>query len=55
MFPVWNQEDIYMFLLENTFIIWLLRDCQPATLPGNFEFRKPRIPTKLDQQDILTL
>ena len=50
MFPLWNQYYIYMFLLENTFHICLLPVCQPASLPGNLEFRK----TSKERQKIYT-
>ena len=33
----------FILLLENTFHICLLPVCQPASLPGNLEFRKTHV------------
>ena len=43
MFPLWNQHCICMFLLENTFHIYLLPVCQPTSLTGTWNFEKPRM------------
>ena len=46
MFSLWNQISLYMFLPGKRFHKVLLV-CQPASLPGNLEFRKTSNVSKL--------